>query len=371
MKKSIFEAFGSKTAQGYIDTRQYSPRVFPSFFPIRQTAFLSYETLIGSQGRPVAGDVIAFDTKAPEKTRKVIGTLKGDIPKIAISRVLNEGDINKIIQLNALIRIGSDSAMRQLRDMIYDDPDFCMEGCYTRMEWLCLQALSQGYISLTTSNNNGLVTVSNIDFQLPAANKRCIKSASSNRTWIIDNIATMTPLTDIRVVVDAFRSVGIRFEYVLMDYSTFSVIAQSTQLIQSIPNVNTAVRVPTLTQVNEVLKFMGLPSIILLDSYIDIEDTAGVKTTTNCWNTDYVSFVPQLNLGNVLSGPIADFDMAPEFVTKARNKDGVALLKYGEVNPVKEITVGYWNAFPTFPTIDKMIRYKVGAYASTGLEADA
>jgi len=90
----------------------------------------------------------------------------------------------------------------------------------------------------------------------------------------------------------------------------------------------------------------------------------------DCWNTDYVTFIPDTKLGNMLSAPIAPYNHAGKNVTKAKNADGVAILKYSNEDPLVESTLGLWNAFPTFPTIDKVVRYKFGSYASTGLEAD-
>jgi hypothetical protein len=369
MDKTIFNTFTHKNAKGYIDKRTYTPRVFPNFFKITPTAFLNFETLIGSQGRPVAADVIAYGAGAPRKTRKVLSKLQGDIPQIASARELDTKDFNKINQLNALIAAGADGAQEQLKKMVYDDVDFVIEGAYARMEWLCMQAISQGYIALSSSNNDGIITEENIDFQMPAANKRVLKTATSNRAWSASNLTTMTPLVDILDIVESFRSSGIRFKYLLMDVSTALLVRKSTEIIRAIPNVNTAVRIPTMAQVNQVLQESGLPQIIVIDSYVDLEDSAGSKTSTNCWNTSYATFIPDMDLGEVLSGPVAEFTALQDSdAVVVKNKDGVVTMKWSTKEPLKEITKGLWNAFPSFPSIDKVVRLKFGTVAADGLD---
>lgn len=370
MKQTIFDGFNSKKAQGYLDDRVYDPRIFKNFFPVKQTAFLSYETLIGSQSQPVAADIVSYDTRSPRKTRKVLSKLKGDIPAIRVARDLTEKDFNTIDQLKAMVAMGSDSAKSQLIDMVYADIDFVTEGVYSRAEWIALQALSQGYIALTAANNDGIVTESNIDFQMPAANQRCVKTATANRAWSSSNLATMTPIVDIMDVVEDFRSSGITFKYLLMDLSTAILVRKCTEVKTALPNVSTAVRIPTMAEVNQLLRTQGLPEIIAVNSYVNIE-IAGTQTLTNCWNTSYATFIPNLKLGDMLSAPIAPFNHAGKNVTKAKNADGIAVLKYSKEDPLVESTLGLWNVFPTFPTIDKVVRYTFGSYAASGLAADA
>jgi len=371
MNKTIFDTFNKKNATAYMNTKVYTPRIFPALFPVKSVAVLSYETIIGSNSRPVAADVIAYDSKAPRKTRKVLSKLKGEIPQIAIAREMSTVQLNKYNELMAFAAMGRDGAESQMIDMIYDDVDFCIDGDYARQEWLCLQAASAFEIALTAANNDGVITEDNIDFQLPAANKRKVKSASSNRAWTTANITTATPFTDIDVIVETFLPLGLTFQNILIERSVFVVVKKCSEVKQAIWNDSATVRIPTLAQVNEYMAAQGLPTFIIINSYVDIEDAAGDKTTTNCWNTDYTTFIPNTNLGNVLSGPVAEYEsklLKDSGATIVKNNDGIVLQKWANMEPLTENTKAIWNAFPSFPAVDMCVRFAHTGYDADGLD---
>ena len=56
---------------------------WPTLFPLRYTPTLDIKSLEGNDGIPVSADVIAFNAKAPQKTRKTIGTWSGQVAKVA------------------------------------------------------------------------------------------------------------------------------------------------------------------------------------------------------------------------------------------------------------------------------------------------
>ncbi len=232
-----------------------------------------------------------------------------------------------------------------------------------------MQAASKFSIALTSSNNNGIITEENIDFQLPDANKRVVKTATENRAWSLADITTMTPLADIDEIVETFRSQGIMFSNILMDRSVFNWVKKSSEVIQAISNDSSAKRIPTLEQINEYLTSQGDPTIIVVDSYVELEDEAGTKTTTNCWDTTYTTFIPKLQLGNMLSGPIAEYNhLKNSDAVLVKNSDGIVTMKWSGKEPLVETTKGIWNAFPTFPSVDKCVRFKHGTVAADGLD---
>ena len=46
--------------------------VWPTFFPLRYTPKMDFKSLSGNEGLPISADRIAFNVKAPVKTRKKI-----------------------------------------------------------------------------------------------------------------------------------------------------------------------------------------------------------------------------------------------------------------------------------------------------------
>ena len=365
MEHSIIKEIKEKDVQVYLETMDYGKELyFPVFFPFKDTYKLDYKTLIGSEGRPVAADIVAYAASSPEKTRKIIGKLEGEIPAIRIKRTMDE---NKINEYNVLRQL-ADTNQQQILDLVFNDVDFCVNGVLARLEWLCMQALSQGYVTLNKTNNSGVITENNIDFQMKAANKRVIKSSSSNRRWNDATAGNPKPITDIEDIVDAARANGHKLRYALMDLSKWQQFRKTTEVITLLGGTTTHVVKPTLKSVNEFLISQGLPRIIVIESIVDIENENHEITSVNCWTTKYVTFVHDTKQGNVLSGPVAEDTNTPKQCIKAK-KDRIIVMKHSEADPVVEITRGLLNAFPNWPSIDKCYRLDTESNAADGLDS--
>jgi len=366
MDKSIFKEIKQKHLDIYLSKNDYAKDFyFKKFFPMKYIPFLDFHTLIGSKGNPVAADVVSYNASAPEKSRKVVSRLAGSIPAIKMKRIMTEKDINEY----NILKNDPGSNKAELLKMIFDDIDAAYQGCLARLEWFALQAVCQGYVALDSSNNGeGVVTENNIDFQMPAANKRKIKSATATRVWNNGTAANYLPITDIEDIVAAARVLGIKFKYMLMNETKWAQMRAATEVIQYAANLNTAVRTPTVAQLNSVLVAHGLPKLVVVNSLIDLEDKDHTITATDAWTTKYVSFIPDTKLGNALCGPIASDTHTPKQALKSK-KDNVVILKYSTTDPVNEITEGQLNAFPSFPTIDRVFRFDTeGTPEADGLD---
>ena len=358
----VLEMFDKKTGQAYVDKRVYGKDFyFPNLFPWRYTPSLTYETLVGSKGRPIAADIVAYNASSPRKRRPVTSKFRGDIPAIRIARDMDEDDINR---LNILKALANDAARKEILNMIYDDVDFVINGCYARMEWVSLQALSQGYVSLTRSNNEGIVTVDNIDFQMAAAYKRKIASATANRVWSNATSSNPKPITDIRVIDEAATTAGLKLKYMIMNKAKFLQMAVCDEVKQfCLPfSGYNLVADPTkadqvgLEQMNSALTAKNLPKVVVIDQSITIEDEDKTQTTANPWVTKYVLFTPDIKLGDMFYGPLAADTNRAKQATYVK-KGPILVQKYADLDPVNEHTIGQINAFPSWPTIDRCYRF--------------
>ena len=86
MEYSLLSEINKKNLTAYLSNRGIKKYFWPDFFPAQSTPFLDYETLVGSEGKPVMADVVAYNSSAPIKRRPIVTTIKGDIPAIRISR---------------------------------------------------------------------------------------------------------------------------------------------------------------------------------------------------------------------------------------------------------------------------------------------
>jgi hypothetical protein len=351
MERSILKELTKINVEAYVNRQRelfLQKMYFQQFFPLKYTTQLTWESLQGSGGSPVMADVIEYNSSAPLKSRRVITKTTGDIPKIAIKRQMDEKDMNDYNILKALSQ--GDANRNDLLDLVFNDIDFCYTGVMARTEYLAMQALSYGSISLTTSNNNGIVTEVACDFGIPSGNK-----TASVLQW--SQASGATPLTDIKTLTDNARASGYPLSYMLMDRTALGQLVANTevqnQFALHLLLDDSRKFSPNLDEINSLLKSRLLPEIILVDSNVRFENENHALSNVPAWKTGYVTFVNDLKVGNILHGPIAE--ETSEAVSKKAiqvKRDHILLSKWSELEPFGEFTKGQANAFPRFTNVD-------------------
>lgn len=82
---------------------------WPTLFPLKFTPKFDLKGIEGDEGIPVTADRVAFNSKAPKKTRRTVGSWSGRLGKIAVSREKDELAINEYLDLK-------DAASRNTED---------------------------------------------------------------------------------------------------------------------------------------------------------------------------------------------------------------------------------------------------------------
>jgi len=358
---NYLEEITAKSLGIYLDKKEYQKRYFINYFPLKYTPFLSYETLIGSKGISAA-DIVSYNSSAPEKTRRVVDRLRGDIPAMRVKRIMDEVKLNEYNIVKATVK--NDADTQALLDLCYDDIDFVVESIMQRCEWLALQALSQTVVNLTAVNNAGVITEEAIDFGLPSANKEYVGGAAAGRQWKVANAATSKPITDITNICSEARKAGVMIKHIVMNLSKFTDFKASDEVKDFIYGIMISEAgisptvAPTLSVINKVLKESGMPDIQIIDTYIDLENEDHVITSYDPWlnagsEDKYVTFIPELPLGKFLHGPIAAETVKdPGIIQK---KTGHILVQsIAEQDPVQQKTVGLANCFVSFDKINQV-----------------
>ncbi|RXG66721.1 hypothetical protein ES695_01690 [Candidatus Atribacteria bacterium 1244-E10-H5-B2] len=364
---NMFNEMNKKNLQVWINKRLYKDQYWVRFFPMKTTPYLTYETLIGSEGNRVMADVVSYNSSAPLKTRKSISKLTGSIPSIRVKRQMTESDINDYNAFKAM----ATPDMGDLLRIVFNDTDFCMDAILGRLEWLALQCLALGQISLSKVNNvGGVVTEEVVNFQLAPANKKDMVSAA--RCWNAGDAALIKPITDIRTVVKAAKTAGANPQYILMNDSKFSEMVTANEVKNFVMPYTTwgitkIQMVPSLSILNQALKAMGLPQIIIIDTRVAHEDKdhkiENVDPWLNAGKADkHVVFIDAIQCGNTLRGPIAEETNPPKQVVQAK-KGGILISSWSEIDPVTQYTKGEINAFPSCPSIDHI--YNLDTEATT------
>ena len=356
---SIFSEVTSKALAQYLDKREYDKKYFQTFFPLKYTPWLDYETLIGEKSI-AAASVVSYNSSAPESTRRTIKKLTGSIPAIRVKRILDEKKINEYNVLKATIKPTGD--MNALLDIVYNDVDFVVNSILERMEWLALKALTQFEISLTVDNNaRGIVTESNINFGLESTHKEVCTAA--DQYWDNANKATNDPIADIVRICSEARQAGVKIRYIVMNASKFVDFKNSTAVKNYIYGVMitsaglTPTTPPTLELVNKMMTESGLPKIIVIDEYIQVEDIdhnfSGLDPLEDSTGADkLVTFLSDLKMGDMLYGPIAA-ETNPLKDVDQHKVGNILVQVFGESDPVRQFTVGLTNVFPSYSRIDE------------------
>lgn len=340
MERSLLKEVSKATLKARLNSSKVKPMLFPNFFGMQKVDSLKWETLIGERGVPVMADVISYDSSAPEKSRQVIGKQSGDIPKTAIKRSMNESDWNFYKRLQS--EANSDSDKLDLINLVFKDTDFVYNGVRARMEHLALQALSTGALTLSKDNNNGMVTETAVSFGVPEENK-----VGVTVNW--DTPATAKPIDNIEDRVLAASAQGVTLQYVIMRQAQFIQLrnAADTQgKLKSWLN-STGKALGTLAQINEYMAANMLPKIVVVNPSVTFEGEDHARTIINPWADGRVVLVPELNVGNIQHGPIAE-ENSPEvakIATQAK-QDFVLVSKWATLDPFKEWTKAEANAFP-------------------------
>jgi hypothetical protein len=90
MNKTLIQGLTEKDVQAIINTYNLHDFYYPTLFPLKETATLTWKMLQGQAGLRIAADLVARGSRLPKKTREAIARIQGDIPKIAISRDKDE-----------------------------------------------------------------------------------------------------------------------------------------------------------------------------------------------------------------------------------------------------------------------------------------
>ncbi len=336
----------TKIMRAYVSGLPMKPWYWPTFFPVKPTPTLRYTTLLGERGAPVMADLVSFGSPVPQKRRDKIDKFFGEITKTGISRKMDEDQYNDYIALK-----NQGANLDDLLDFVYNDIDFCYRGVMARLEWVALQAISSGTVSVTTSNNEGVPTTTNIDFKIPAANQFVAQTAK----WD-GNPSTATPIEDLIYLHRKAKDAGVNPVRTLMRQDDFYNLIAADEIKNTISPIlyqgtQTTNIYLGLDQVNAYLTSIGLPAISIIDQNVQYEVDQS-RTSVNPWEGEMVAMIPATKLGNMLNAPIAEEGRIPQ-VTESRRRN-VLLQKYATPDPFAEITKGITNSFPMFSLANEM-----------------
>ena len=324
-----------------VELNSYTPGAglaWARLFPLKYTPKFDIKAIAGDEGIPVSADRVSFNTRAPKKTRKTIGSWSGKLGKIAVARTKDEIQINEYNDLKTLSAANVDdvATAQYLVDMVYDDPKFCAQAMDYRVEADALRIGSAGKQVLTKEVDGEMATQDEINFNIPEDN-----FGGVTNKW--DTAASADGLADILAGQKKIAKKGLKkpmyafmseeaFEKLCAQQATLKKVASAALNVTDLATSDAA----TLESINAYQRKFGRPQIVVIDSYVTIEDKDGKQETIQPWNPNVVVLSPELRLGYTYYKTVPMVD-----ATEAVQAYGsyYKVTRYSDVNPMEETTL--------------------------------
>lgn len=311
--------------------------VWQTLFPLRYTPKFDLKGLEANEGIPVTADRVAFNTKAPLKSRQKVGSWSGHLGKIAVSREKDELQVNEYEDLKVLSANNTEDAAtaRYLVDLCYDDVDFCNKAMDYRIELDALRIGSSGIATYNQTIDGENATDDVINFNVPSENFRGASTVWSNKN-------SADGLADIIAAQKVIKDKGLaKPNFAIMEQAKFQeLVEQKATANRLYPQAKDLTLVTadmiTLESINSYMAKNGYPQILVIDSYVTIEKKDGSQQTIKPWNVNVVTLSPIPQLGYTYHKPVPITKN-----TEAAQVQGsyYKLTVYSETNPTKEVTM--------------------------------
>lgn len=346
---SVFGAYADKL-QVVVDKAldKFAPTWFENYFEWgvpQQT--LSYVTAIGRSRIEAAASIITRGSSAPLRSRAGLDKLSGEIPPIAHKFAMREEDYRNYLML---LNMNVSDAVKQKAalDLLFGDVKKAGDGVMKRLDYMVLEGLSTGQITVTVTNNPDGVVADAIDLLHSNDNK-------SNATTDWGTSASATPIADIEGAVKTQSDKGNRIAKVLLTPVSWGKFRKCTEVKDYFGafagKTNNKV-LPTLANVNQFLSEHNLPIIEIVDQSIGIEKD-GVITTYRPFSDTNAVLVPDGKLGTIHNA-LAMEQMEPVDKVNYASFKQALIKKWRENDPWAEFTEGELNAFPGVDAIDQI-----------------
>lgn len=348
--KSVFGGYADKL-QAVVDASkdQFAPVWYPKFFPYSTPQMsLTYSSVLGRTRIEAAASIISRGSSSPLRTKAALEKISGEVPKISEKFAMSEQDYRDFMVLQQL-NFDDATKKSQLLDLLFNDTKKAGDSAHKRLDYLCLEAVSTGQITITVDNNpDGFVSSAPLDLGMPSGNK-----VNAGVNWATS--ATATPIDDINAVVEAAAGEGKSFAKMLMSRAVWLKFAKCKQVVDSLVSYNQLQKgasVATLDKVNDYLEANMLPTIEVVNEQIGIEKD-GVITAAKPFSQTNVAFIPVGPLGKIHHA-VAVEQLKPVAGVSYADYNKALISKWQENDPFAEFTAVELNAFPGFEQVEQV-----------------
>ena len=295
----------------------------------------------------VAADFVAVDSELPIKSRDSIASANGKLPKIGMSKILKESDINNI---NVMEAQGGNAKV--IAGKLAGDGIACSVGIDERNEYNFLFALSNGYVAIKDEDNPDALMRLNFNY---------FKSNTFGAT-VKDTVS----LADIKRVIAKADGDGNTITEICIAKSTYDKLRQTQEAKELVANYNgqtftndTILPVPSGAKFNDAFADdnNGI-TFKIIDRSVIIEEN-GKKNPKKPWNANRLVFICNDVVGTLVYGRLAEQTNPVKNVLYNLVDTFKLISKYSLVNPLREITAGQAFVAPIIEDVDQIYVYDI------------
>lgn len=306
----------------------------------------------------VAADFVSMDSRLPIKQRDTIQTANGKLPKIGISRILRESDINT---LNTMEAQGGNGQL--IARKLANDPVACAQGIDERNEFNFLFGLSNGYMAIKDEDNpNALMR---INFNYLAENTFYSSKKGEPE------------LEDILDVIEKAAEKGVTIRYIWISKQTYDALRHTRGARELAANYERRIvsddftlPVPTPNKFDEAFadETSGVEFVKVNRSVIIEKD--GKRTSVKPWNDSRIIFVADNIVGTYVYGRLAETTNPVENVLYQLVDNYKLIARFRETNPLRETTTGQAIGAPIIENIDTIFVLDISQGQEVDTEAE-
>lgn len=317
----------SKRLQGFLDktlAEKYNGLQIPgfSFDPDMQLEF-TYEQVQKELGITAMANYYDLDSKPIPRGVEGASLLTGKIPRMKDVIYFNEDKVRKQLITERMFGETSDEAVRSAKRKLFETLDELIGGHTNSLTYQRHQMISAGKLTLTDSNNPKGIKNVTFSASVPSANKKnasSFRSSSANNKWWTDNTyaaegSSSDVIADLTAFLQPILDKGIKghlevnsafLRRILRHSSVAKAIAINLWPMGSISDTQpAAAALPELRRKTVFEELIGVP-VVAIDSLVAVEKYDKTKKSLekpqiNAFNADVVVFVPDGNVGTILT----------------------------------------------------------------------
>lgn len=333
---------------------------FGKHFPVEEAIDFRWSTLANQiHERNIAADLHADNASVIRKSRPIFQSANGDIPRLAISREMDRQKL-KEYQIMRNRAKGKPNAAALVKYW-GEDVDFCFNGIQAECEFIAWKLASNaGVLKFTTATNTSFANEYDLDYQVDEQLKQhTTKSFADKDTDVVE---------ELRQIIDRMTDeLHLTPRFIFLNRKTLRQIVMNESVIKlcspQLAVATDTTRVPSLQTLNEVFPTIaGFEDIQfrVIHQIVTRENADGTFTSGNPFADNRLVISETEQLGHTAYSTLEEPDN--KSVIKAVRKHTV-IKKYGNAEPISEVTIGEADAIPVFDTASRCVYVKTDAQA--------